>query len=71
MSGDGAQHTSPHDSQHDLALSIARAVKLGLPAPDSEEAITASLAAALTQEGGAAPPLRRDPYGLTRRGQPG
>ena len=46
------EHTpSPHDSQHDLALSIARAVKLGLPAPDSEEAITASVEAALMVEG--------------------
>jgi signal transduction histidine kinase len=41
---------SPRDSQEALALSIARAVQLDLPAPDSEEVIRESVEKALLAE---------------------
>ena len=48
----GADRRAPsyRDSQEALALSIARAVKLGLPAPDSEEVIRESVEKALIAE---------------------
>jgi signal transduction histidine kinase len=45
-----ARASSPHDSQQALASSIARAVQLGLPGKDSEEAIQASVKEALLLE---------------------
>ncbi len=47
-----AEQPSPTslDSQHALALSIARAVQLELPAPDSPDAITGSVETALQNE---------------------